>query len=57
MSEGKQRGGEDKLEVSDKQIHITIYEINTKNVLNSTGNYTQYLVITCNEKEPEKEYI
>ena len=22
-----------------------------------TGNYIQYLVITCNGKEPEKEYI
>ena len=28
-----------------------------KDLLYSTGNYTQYLVITYNAKEPEKEYI
>ena len=27
-----------------------------KNLLYSTGNYIQYLVVTCNGKESEKEY-
>ena len=31
--------------------------INNKVLLYSTGNYIQYLVITYNEKESEKEYI
>ena len=39
----------------DKQIHITIYKINNKDWLYSTGNYIQYLVITYNGKESEKE--
>ena len=30
---------------------------NDKELLYSTGNYTQYLVITYNGKESEKEYI
>ena len=29
----------------------------TKALLYSTGNYTQYLVITYNGKESEREYI
>ena len=34
----------------------TIYKINNKDLLYSTGNYIQYLIIiTCNEKEFEKE--
>ena len=28
-----------------------------KNTLNSTGNYTEYYVITSKGKESEKEYI
>ena len=57
---GYQRGkrrGRDILGVWDSQRHTTIYKINNKDLLHSTGNYIQYLVITCNEKEPEKEYI
>ena len=30
--------------------------VNNKDLLYSTGNYTQYLVITYNRKEPEKEH-
>ena len=30
-------------------------EMIDKDLLYSTGNYTQYLVITCNGKEPEKK--
>ena len=33
-----------------------MYLIN-KELLYSTGNYTQYFVITCKKKESEKEYI
>ena len=32
-------------------------QINNKNLLYSTGNYIQYLVITYKGKESEKEYI
>ena len=37
-------------------IYIFIYKIN-KDLLYSTGNYIQYLVVTYNAKESEKEYI
>ena len=37
-------------------IHTTIYKIN-KDPPYNTGNYIQYLVITYNGKESEKEYI
>ena len=36
---------------------LYIKEINNKDLLYSTGNYMQYLVITYNAKESEKEYI
>ena len=36
----------------------TIYKIDTNSdLLYSTGNYTQYFVITYKGKESEKEYI
>ena len=38
-------------------MHTAIYKINNKDLLYSPGNYTQYLVITYNTKESEKEYI
>ena len=35
-----------------------LYKINSNNlVYNSTGNYIQYLIITYNGKESEKDYI
>ena len=34
-----------------------MYKINNKDLLYSTGNYTQYLEITYNGKESEKLYI
>ena len=40
-----------------QQIHTTIYKINNKDLLCSTGNYIPYLVIIYNGKESEKEYI
>ena len=35
---------------------LYIEQINNKDLLYSTGNYTQYLIITYNRKETEKEY-
>ena len=32
-------------------------QINNKNLLSSSGNYIQYLVITHNRKQSEKVYI
>ena len=57
---GYQRGrgwGRDKLGVWDYQIQTTIYKINNKVLLCSTGNYIQYPVLNHNGKEYEKEYI
>ena len=51
-----EKEGRDKLRISDEQIHTTVYKIN-KNLLNSTESYIQYLVITYNGKEFEKECI
>ena len=36
---------------------LYIKQINNKDLLYSTGNYIQYLLITYNEKESEREYI
>ena len=36
---------------------LYIKQITKKDLLYSTGNYTQYLVITYNGKESEKEFI
>ena len=38
-------------------ILLYIKLITNKDLLNSTGNSTQFLVITCNGKESKKEYI
>ena len=37
--------------IAFSSIHITIYKIDNKDLLCSTGNYIQYLVITYNGKE------
>ena len=50
-------------EAKCKVVHIVYYSLckkegeNKKKLLCSTGNYIQYLVITYNGKESEKEYI
>ena len=36
---------------------LCVKQVNSTDLLSSTGNYTQYLVITYNGKESEKEYI
>ena len=48
--------GRDKLGVWDYHIHSTIYKIINKDLLYSTGNSTQYSVITYMGKESEKEW-
>ena len=53
-----ERGGRDKLGVWDLQIHTIIYKIGKQqDLLYSSGNYTQYLVITYNGKISKKEFI
>ena len=49
--------GRVRLEAWEQQIQTTIYKINNKDLLYSTGNYIQYLAINRNGKESEKEYI
>ena len=52
----KGEGRRDKLGVWDYDVHTTIYKIDNQQVLTyGTGNYIQYLVITDNGKEYEKE--
>ena len=47
----------------NQEFGINIYtlpfikQVNNKDVLYNTGNYIQYLIITYNGKESEKEYI
>ena len=41
----------------NKYTLLYIKQINNKDLLYRTGNYTQYLVITHNGKESEKEQI
>ena len=48
--------GDWNLGVWDSCIHITIYKTDNKDLLYSTGNCIEYLVITYNRKESEKEY-
>ena len=36
---------------------LSIKQVNNKDLLHSTGNYSHHLVITYNGKESEKEYI
>ena len=56
-------GGRDKLGDWDKHTHYTIYKIdnqkgdNQKDLLYSTGNSSQYSVITYTGKESENEWI
>ena len=44
---------EEGVEVSDEQVHSTLYQINKHN----TGNSIQYLATTYNGKESERIYI
>ena len=38
-------------------MNTTMYKINNKDLLYSTRNYIQYLVMTQNREESEKEYV
>ena len=50
-------GRRDKLRVCYSHIHSTIYKIINKDLLYSTGDFTQYSVIIYKGKEFEKEWI
>ena len=51
-------GGRDKLEIGI-EIYTPLYikEITNKGLLYSTGNSTQYFVMTCMGKESKKDWI
>ena len=57
LPKGKGGWGGDKLEVWDQQIQATIYKIDNKHLLYSTGNYIQCFVINHNGKGYEQEYV
>ena len=50
--------GRDKIGAWNQHIHTSICKIdNQQGPTVSTGKYTQYLMITYNEKDTEKQYI
>ena len=57
ITKGESEWARDKLEVWDKQTYTPIYKINNKVLLDSTGNYIQYLIITYNGREPPQKYL
>ena len=48
------RQGRDKLGEWDWHMHTATYRIDNKDLLYSTGNSTQYAVMTCMEKNLEE---
>ena len=58
LPKGKGGGGEINQKFGNN-IYTLLYikQLNNKDLLCSTGNYTQYFVMTYMEKEYEKEYI
>ena len=54
--QAKVHGVEKSWDTTEQHFVSYIKKIN-KDLLYSTGNYIQYLVITYNEKESEKEYL
>ena len=56
LPKGKGGGGVNQEFGINRYKLLYIIQINNKDLLYSTGNYIQYLVITYNEKEYEKEY-
>ena len=53
----KKRGINWEFGINRYTLVLYIKQINYKDLLYSTGNYIQYLIITYNGKESEKEYI
>ena len=47
----KEKGRDKLVGIWDENIHTTIYKIINMDLLYSTGNYTQYLVMTYNGRE------
>ena len=56
MVKGERKGGIN-YEVGNQHIHTKYIKQENKDLIYSTGNYTQYLVITYEGKKAEKEYI
>ena len=54
---GKGQGGINQEIGSNIYMVLYIKQIANKDLLYSTGNYTQYFVITYKRKESEKKYI
>ena len=58
VNKGEMQGGMDKLGGCNWHIHTTTYKIvGNKDLLYSTGKFTQYCVITYMGKESEKEWV
>ena len=58
VTNGNSEQGEMKQDLGiNKYTLLYVKQVNGKNLLYSTGNYIQYLVITYNGKESVKEYI
>ena len=53
---GKRKGGINQEYGIKRYTLLYIKQINNKDLLYSTGNYIQYLVITYKGKESEKKY-
>ena len=54
----EEQKGRDKLEDWDRHIYTTIYkQITNKDLLYSSGNSSQYSVMTYMGKEPKKEWV
>ena len=57
VTNGNSEQGEMKQDLGiNKYTLLYVKQVNGKNLLYSTGNYIQYLVINCNGKEYEEEY-
>ena len=56
LPKGKGQGINQEYEINGYTL-LYIKEMNNKNLQNSTGNYTQYLVVIYNGKESEKECV
>ena len=54
---GKEGGGINQEFRINRYILLYTKQINNKDLLYSTGNYIQYLIVTYKGKESEKEYI
>jgi len=56
VTKRKRRGGEIR-SLGLTYTRYSIKQVSNKDLLYSTGNYTQYIVIICKVKESEKGYM